>query len=243
MALGGQQKSLMGAGAANPAAIPPPVYWTMLGAAVWIVTRSLEAVGEVEAKLVHWSDYRGQTAAVVWMQGSQAVVERYCSCLNSPCDCVESAVAELVENLQRGRLSAFGIRTLDDELDVIRPEQFAYARVAFSSVDGLRLLRNFRLVHVRREQVIAQWPSPTDTRGPDKKLVVTATSKAVLECVEWLKSELANPSNHRLRRDEFKRRAVSDVFPGRLSGRAFKTAWEQASVGFPEFRKPGPRRT
>lgn len=222
----------------------PSVYWTLLGAVVWIATRKLERVGDIEFKLLHWRDWLGLPAKEAWLRELNLAVSNDCFCDRSPCSCVDQAIRELIDRLQAGALPAFGINPVRNEIEFLLKEAFAFARVGFSSVDGLRLLRKVRLVTVRRADVRVLWPPRKGDGDPDelvRKPPVVAMAAAVGQCEEWLTGQFSDPANAKMRRTEFKDRAISDVFRGRLSGRGFRNAWNAATEQFPLFRRPGPR--
>lgn len=221
----------------------PGVYWAILGALVWIATRNLDKVGVIECKLNSWRDHLGMPAGQAWRRELSLAVKDDCMCENGRCLCFDMAQRELVEALQSGSLEAFGIHSATDDTQFIQKEEFAFAQMSFSPVDGLMLLRKFRLLRVRRDQVLGLWPAKKPQEPADEEerhASVMSTAAAVRECEQWLLGELANPANATMRQPQFKARAVSSIFKGRLSGRGFKTAWAAATQRYPDFRRPGP---
>lgn len=223
----------------------PPVYWSLLGVVSWIATRSLHRVGEIELKLENWSDRVGRLAKDAWLRELNSTISGDCCCDELPCACIDQAIGELKEQLQAGAMQAFGINTRTDDLEFLLPEAFAFARVGFSPVNGLRLLRKVPPLRVRRADVLLLWPPGAKAVDPDECVTpppVVATAAAVKQCEEWLVRQFADPVNACMTRTDYKRRAVAEVFEGRLSGRGFGTAWNAATEHNPSLRRPGPRR-
>lgn len=212
---------------------------------MWIATRELQGVAYIERRLLDWRDTVGLPAKDAWHQELLIALAGDCRCNLSPCRCVDQATAELLKGLQSGALHSFGISAISDERVDLLPDDFAFARINYNSIEGLKLFRNFRLVTVRRIDVVALWPPLEVANDPaeyDPQTRIVSTAAAVKECKEWLLLQFADPVNAQVTRTELKDRAVLDAFKGRLSDRGFRIAWKAASEGFPSVRRPGPRR-
>lgn len=183
--------------------LAPPRYWTLLGAVVWIATRRLERVGDIEFNLENWRDWLGLglLAEEAWLAELNLIVANDCCSEQSSCSCVDNAIWDLVEALQAGTLRAVGFNAKNDEHEILAPEAFAFARVSFSSVEGMRLLRTAPVIKVGKADVLVLWPAHKPDSNPEAlagKLPIMATAAAVKQCEEWLLREFGNPANARV---------------------------------------------